>query len=202
MSFYSLSNSKFTRHYREEVDMVFSGIDCVMNSEPAIYCSSELTTGLRLYEAFRKYNVKSVLELKEQAGESWVETNVSDVNIKSANEFASSLRHGLIERTSVITPAPFLAPGWSQPEYLAFWETLIRTRVRAVWFNRNWQFSNGCTFEFLVARDAGVSTFDSSGHDLDLRAGIELVETATQQLESSGFDTIKLRENLRFLHKL
>jgi hypothetical protein len=199
--FFSLSDSKFNRYHREEVDMILSGIACALNSE-AVYCSSELTSGFRSFEALRKHGLKSVPELKKQAVNTSYKTNVTDLNINSANEFAASVRYRLNDNSTVITPAPFEAPEWSQTEYLAFWERLIRTRVKAVWFNRNWQFSNGCTFEFAVAVDADVPTFDWNGNGLDQRIGIKSVEMAVQQLGAEGFDTIKLQENLSRLHAL
>jgi len=200
MAFYSPSDSKFTRHYREEVEMVFSGIDCVLNRELAIYCSSELTTGLRLYEILRGHGLKTASELKKKMGEAWFEANIFGTNVKAATEFAKSVRATLSDNTMVITPAPFTAPGWSQPEYLAFWETLIRTRVKAVWFNRNWQFSNGCTFELAVALHAPVPIYDHLGKLLDRHQATQCIEHAIQQLDQEGFDASKLRENLVRLH--
>ncbi len=199
MTFYSPSDSTFPRLYQEEVQIVFSAIDCVLNGEKAIYCSSELTTGLKLYEAMKNKGVTSRAALEEKLGKEWVKLNIFGVNEKSANSFAQSVRHTLSDKTMVITPAPFSAPGWSQPEYLAFWETLIRTRIKAAWFNRNWQYSNGCTFEFAVAQDAGIPTFDRNGDVLDRQTAIESVRTAVERLSSEGFDTSKLGENLERL---
>src|SRR5712692_11811851 len=202
MTFYSPSDSTFPRLYQEEVQIVFSAIDCVLNGEKAIYCSSELTTGLKLYEAMKNKGVTSRAALEEKLGKEWVKLNIFGVNEKSANSFAQSVRHTLSDKTMVITPAPFSAPGWSQPEYLAFWETLIRTRIKAAWFNRNWQFSNGCTFEFAVAQDAGLHTFDAEGSLLELHRGIQLVAEAGRLLEADHFDTAKLRENQSHLQKI
>jgi hypothetical protein len=202
MTFYSPSDSKFTRHYREEVEMTFSAIDCVLNREQGIYCSAELTTGWRLYEALREHKLKTAAELKQKMGEAWFTANIWDINVKSARDFAESVRSTLNDGTMVITPAPFSAPGWTQPEYLAFWETLLRTRIRSVWLNRNWQFSNGCTFEFAVAQDAGLPTFDQEGDTVDRSEGIELMSVAIRTLETEGFDTSKLRENLKRVHAM
>jgi hypothetical protein len=199
MTFYSPSDSKFARHYREEVEMVFSGIDCVLNGELAIYCSSELTTGVRLYEALREHGVKTASELKKKMGPEWYEAHIFQANVLSATEFAKSVRAKSGDETLVITPAPFSAPGWSQPEYLAFWETLIRTRIKTVWFNENWEFSNGCTFEFAVALDAGVPMFDHLGNPLSRQKAIQAVEKAIHRLSAEEFDTSKLRENLERL---
>jgi hypothetical protein len=200
MAFYSPSDSKFTRHYREEVEMVFSAIDCVLNGETAIYCSSELTTGLRLYEILRAQRLKTSSELRKKMGEAWFDANVFAMNSSNAAEFAKSVRANLSDNTMVITPAPFTAPGWSQPEYLAFWETLIRKRIKAVWFNQNWQFSNGCTFELAVALDEDIPTYDHLGKTFGRHNAIQLIEQAIDELSHERFDTAKLRENLERLH--
>ncbi len=201
-TFHTPSDSKFTRHHHEEVEMVFSGMDCVLNGERAIYCSSELTTGLRLYTAMREHKVKSVAELKKKMGDEWYKTNIWDANTKLSSEFALSVRRASKDKDIVITPAPFTAPGWNQPEYLSFWETLLRTRIKSAWFNRNWQYSNGCTLEFAVALHAGLPTFDASGEILDWKAGIELIQAAISELDKDGFDVVKLRENLDKLQSI
>jgi hypothetical protein len=198
MSFYSPSDSEFRRSYREEVEIVFSAIDCLLHRDHVIYCSSELSSGLRLYDALRQHNVKTAGELKGQIG-AWYQANIWDVNVRSGTEFADAVRAVFPDRTIAITPAPFAAPGWSQSEYLYFWESLLRTRVKSVWFNLNWQYSNGCTFEFAVALDAGLPTFDHTGQVLTRSAGIELIRAAVQQLEYQGFDTFKLRANAELL---
>jgi len=212
MIFYSLSDSTFTRLYREEVEVSFSAMDCVLNREKAIYASAELTTGRRLYDALREFHVKTAADLKQLKGKDWYTTNIWDANakagqdfaadvreklaVKAAEDFAAGIREKLAGKTLVITPAPFSAPGWTQPEYLAFWEQLLRTRISGSWFKSDWQYSNGCTFEFAVSIDAGLPTFDHQGNALDVRQGAHLIDFAIRDLESSGLDVTKLRENL------
>jgi hypothetical protein len=202
MTYYSQSDSKFTRLYREEVEIAFSAIDCVLNREKGVYCSAELTTGWRLYEALGEHKVKTAAELKQKMGAAWFTVNIWDANVKSARDFAESVRRALNDGTMIVTPAPFSAPGWTQPEYLAFWETLLRTRIKSVWFSRNWQFSNGCTFEYAVAEDAGLPSFDHEGNTIDRGTGIELISSAIRQLDETGFDTSKLSENLKRVHAM
>jgi len=196
MVFYSLSDSTFTRLYREELEISFSAMDCLLNGEKAVYASTELTTGLRVYDAMRECGVVTVAELKQIKGKDWHTANIWDANLKAGSEFASRVRVNLGGKLIVITPGPFSAPGWTQPEYLAFWEQLVRTRIRSGWFNLNWQYSNGCTFEFAVAVDAGLPVFDHEGHVLDPRQGSKLMDAAIQSLVKGGFDVSKLRENL------
>lgn len=194
--FYSLSDTTFTRLYAEEVEIAFSAIDCVLNREKAVYASTELTTGLRLYDVCRANAVLTRDQLKTKNGAKWFEDHVWAPNVEGARVFAEQCRTRLGGTSLVITPAPFTAPGWSQPEYLAFWETLIRTRIASCWFNQNWQYSNGCTFEFAVALDAGIPTCDANGQTLSQADAVTAVTAGVRQLTADGFDASKLRENL------
>jgi len=53
----------------------------------------------------------------------------------------------------VVTPAPFLAPGWNQEEYLAFLGDAIRPAFRALYFSDDW---SGATVHLRVRRGAGT----------------------------------------------
>jgi hypothetical protein len=200
MTFYSFSDSAFARSYRQEVKMAFSALDCLLNREKAIYASAELTSGRVVYSALREFHVKTVDELKKLKGKDWYDANIFGANVKSAKDFALQVREKAAGKTLVITPAPFSAPDWTQGEYLAFWEQLLRERISATWFKSDWQYSNGCTFEFAVCTDAGLPTFDHQGNPLSVRQAVELIDAAIRDLDSSGFDTTKLRENLARLH--
>jgi hypothetical protein len=196
MIFYPPSNSIFTRTYSDETKMAFSALDCILNREKAIYASAELTTGLRVYRALREFHVKTAADLKQLKGAEWYGKHLWDPNVNAAKEFAAHIRAKVGKQHLVVTPAFFSAPGWKQPEYLSFWEELLRTRIHASWFKADWQYSNGCTFEFAVSTDAGLSTHDHHGEPLSVRQATELIRAAIRDLDSSGFDTATLHENL------
>ncbi len=184
-----------SRTYQGEVRIALSAIDSVLHGEKALYASSELTTGRRLYDLFRQYEVESREELCAKMGEETYRREVWDPYVAEATALASMLRLRLGGEL-VLTPAPFEAPGWSQPEYLAFWETVIRTRLRGVYFSLDWEYSNGCTFEFAVARDAGLATFEEGGQPLSREEGRDRIVAAIADLEGQGLKVPGLRENL------
>ncbi len=198
MAFFTDSESTFSRHYREEVAIAVSSLDCVLNGEKAIYASTELTTGKRLYDTLREYGLKTADQLRDRMGAEWFRGHLWNVNVDMAVRFARDIR-GRLAGALVITPAPFTAPGWNQTEYLDFWKELLRTRIKAAWFNANWQFSNGCTFEFAVAHEAGVPTHDEEGNTIPIRVGMRQISDAVRHLEADGFDASKLRQNLERL---
>lgn len=206
MRFYNVNGEldarQLDRTYGTEVDMILSALDCVLNGDKALYGSSELTTGRRFYELARRHGVQSTGELRQALGQDAFEEQLWNPNVEAANAFARKIRQHHQSQEIVITPAPFIAPGWSQPEYLAFWETLLRTRLKAAWFNEGWQYSSGCTFEFSVAIDAGLPTFDAKGQPLDYETGVAMGREAVKELESKGCETDRLRRYVARLETL
>lgn len=166
------------------MEIALSALDAILNGEKAIYASSELTTGRRLQAL-----------LKAKLGEDAFRRQVWDPNVAEANAFARELHHRL-EGELVITPAPFVSPGWTQPEYLAFWETVIRTRCKAVYFSEDWEYSSGCAFELAVAADAGLPTFRADGQELSLEEGRARIAAAVAELEAEGLDVAPLKDVL------
>lgn len=195
-----LDTRSYRRLYREESAIAFSAMDCVLNGELGVYASSELTTGERAYARLRDQGVSSTRELEEPHRSAIFKTNT-----EAAAAFAGRLREELRNARPgsgvVITPAPLNAPGWTQAEYLAFWETLIRTRVAAVYFNTGWEYSNGCTFEFAVAAEHGIPTFDAELRPLATHDAIARVEHAVMVVTAHGFDPHRLRINLDRLRR-
>jgi len=180
----------------DQQDVILSMADCFAHGSKVIYCSSELTTGLRLYTACLEHGVVDRHKLAEKFGKDWLRDNVFGPNEKAANAFAVSIQAQ--KQQTTISPACLFVPEWGQHDYLSFWEKLIRTRILEVWFNRNWQYSNGCTFEYMAARAAGIPTLDAEGRSLPIDVAGPLVERAIAELGAKGVDTAKLKEHLSF----
>ena len=192
----SLDGQVHTRTYGDEVRIVLSALDSVLNGALAVYASSELTSGRRLYQLLRANCVRTAKDLEQRLGAKEYGRLLREPNLAAAVSFALDLRKRFEGSEIVVTPAPFTAPGWNQQEYLALWELLIRTRFKAVFFNANWYYSNGCAFEFAVAQDAGLSTYDAAGQPLGRAEGCEHIASAARELELDGFDASGLRESL------
>ncbi len=190
-----------SRTWPQEVELILSAMDCALNGERALYVSSELTTGRRYYQLLAEHGVSTSDELRQALGPAGWRQQLWDPNAEAANDFAAALRRQQ-PQALVMTPAPFVAPEWSQPEYLGFWDRVIRSRVRAVYFNEGWQYSNGCTYELTVALEAELPTFDATGARLDGETALRHVEQAQQELSSLGFQPTGLTESRERLHHL
>ncbi len=200
MTFYldrgDLDRKERRRAYRVEAEMALSALDCAIDGGRAAYVSSELTTGRRYYALLAEVGARKPSELKAKLGRAGYRRRLFDPNCRAAGEFARRVEARVAGGTVVVNPAPFAAPGWTQPEYLAFWEKLLRTRVAEVHFNRGWPYSNGCVFEFLVTRDQGLPAYDADGRPLDVEQGAAAVAAAVERLSAEGFEPRILRRHL------
>src|SRR2546425_803419 len=130
-----LAALRFERGYDEEVAIALSALDCVLLGRKGIYASSELTSGRRAQRLQREHNVPNVTALRDALGAEDYDALLWSPNVEAAVAFANRLRGELGDAELVISPAPFVAPDWPQEAYLKFWESVIRTRVKSVYFN-------------------------------------------------------------------
>jgi hypothetical protein len=183
-------NKERPRRPDEEIKILISMIDCLVFDREAVYASSEFTTGRRFYDLCRQYRARAGSELKAQLGPRYSALLLKP-NLERGVEFARSVRK--FGHEIVITPHPLVVPGWSQPEYLAFWEAVITKKCRIVYFNEGWEFSNGCSFEYLVGLKARLPLLDQNNEPIRAEKAAELVRLAIEQLEQEGFGVPDLR---------
>jgi hypothetical protein len=180
---------RFERSYHEEVATALSALDCLLLGRKGVYASSELTSGRRAQRLQHDHGVADSRTLRDGLGPQRYNALLWAPNVDAAVAFADELRASLGGVELVISPAPFTAPAWSQQAYLAFWEKVIRTRVKCVYFNNDWEYSNGCVYEFAVATDAGLPTMNRDGQVLPVKVGVERIVRAIRELEAEGLET-------------
>jgi len=189
------------RRVIDEIEMVMSAFDCVLPDDAGIYCSSDITTGKRFYfEFLLPHGARSEEELKQKLGEhrhKQLKTELIQANVARGMEFTEKLRErGLI---NLVNPGPFFARGFDQQHYLYLWECVIIKKIYRVYFNENWQYSNGCTLEYAIAMQKGIPRFDDLGNDLSLPEAIRMIQAAVEELRGQGLMAGKLQHNLALL---
>jgi hypothetical protein len=177
----------------DQQGIILSMTDCFTRNEKAIYCSSELTTGIRLYTACLDNGVTDRYALAEKFSKDWLRDNIFKVNETEANRFADEVQSK--RQRTTISPAALFVPEWGQHDYLSFWDKLIKTRISEVHFNENWQYSNGCTFEYAAAKAANLLTYDSDGRLLGAAEASQMIRQAIDFLAAKGINTSKLQEH-------
>lgn len=192
------------RRVLDEIEMGLTAFDCFVADDAGVYCSSDVTTGRRLYfEVYRRHGARSADELKDRLGAEEYERVMADLvraNVLRGVEFTESLRQRGV--TNLINPGPFSAKGFEQQHYHYFWECVIIKKVYKIYFNEGWEYSNGCAFEYAVGHRKGIPLLDHLGRNLSLAEATALIERAAAALKAHGIPAAKLEHNLALIKEL
>lgn len=170
-------------------NMCLNIFDCVLSPSSAVYLSTPVTTGERFYRWVKGGGAPHAPS----------RTIISD-NTEFANTTAEHLRK--ITNKGVINPAAFYQESWTQQMYLSFWVDVITRFASEVWFNDGWEFSNGCTYEFCAAFEAGIPCFSLDGQRIEPAHAIELISVAIKKMSLVYMNTASLESTLSTLRKM
>lgn len=131
----------------------------------ACYVSMPITGGKRALDYHRK-NTDRGLKFNIE---------VITPNVEAGRNVVASAR-GIFH--TVINPGAIYIPSWGQPEYLSFWNMVLRKYVHTVMFVDGWQYSPGCVFEFGVAIENGLQLRDENDNLITVAEGVTLIEKA------------------------
>jgi hypothetical protein len=191
------------RRVIEEIEMIMTAFDCIISDNSAIYCSSELTSGKRLYDLLRKHQVRSKKDLELCLGPDESKKKLDTLmqeNVERGTQFTENIRQrGDI---NLINPGPFKAQDFDQDHYLHLWELVIKKKAYKAHFNEDWEYSNGCALEYAIATRKGIPRLDHLGSPLDLKTATAKVEHAIATLKLDGFEVDTLEERFKYLRAL
>ena len=92
-------------------------------------------------------------------------------------------------------------PGWAQSDYHRFWVGVIERYARTVVFLDGWEYSSGCTHEFLAAIRVGAELLRQDLAPLRLDEGERRIRAAIAALDDDVLSTEPLRDALQELHR-
>lgn len=167
-----------TSTHPDQVELLLEVFKTILNGRGALYVSAPVTTGKR-YATWRSRVAPSLADTdpayRRMHRESVVIPNREDVR-----SFVQELRR--TRSAVVIDPTSFGdVPGWKQNDYRYLWGRTIEQFVHTVIFVEGWEYSDGCSYEFLVARRSGARTLKQDGSELALAEGIELIGAAAHR---------------------
>ena len=167
---------------KAQLDLCVRVLATVVEEGEALYLSAPITSGLRFLEWYkdrgRELDSNSSSYRKEH-GEHVIEPNEKEVR-----NMARRLRQ--LKRCQVIDPAAFGAPGWSQDDYRYFWGRVLERYASKVVLMAGWEYSKGCTYEFLVAVQQGIPTLTQNDTPISLSGGRERIKAAILHMKSLG----------------
>lgn len=167
-----------------EIEAILSVFASILEGRSTYYVSTPMTTGKGSVESWRAVApVGPVPEASHEPPRHMIHCNHTYVQ-----ELVQELRRSLA--SPVINPTAIAdLPGWTQSDYRVLSARIIERYVHTVIFVDGWQYSLGCSYEFLVARQTGAKTVTQSLEAISIAEGIRLIREATNELQQMGKST-------------
>lgn len=158
--------------YPREVKAILEFLNCTIRTEKVAYMSAPITSGKRIIEVHSNGSKQNSVK-----SQSYNIEQVKEANIKHAKEISKKLR----DRIGGILIDPTLVgdiEDWKQNDYHFAWAEIIKKYVKTAFFVDDWNYSKGCSYEFLVSKQIEIETFDENLQPLSVSEGIELIQNA------------------------
>ena len=176
---------------RQSIEAVISAYKSILT--PLSHISMPISSGKRYYDVISKNPYISQDQIYRDI-------------IRYNAEQGIALSRAIVPKAKypVVVPALFEAKEmrWTEEEYMYMWYNVIHEKALEIWMVPDWEYSDGCSEEFLKAiemQEAGSSivVFDFDGNHMDKYAGINLLYDAILDITERGFKCPKL-ENCHY----
>ncbi|GBF82700.1 hypothetical protein AsFPU1_4134 [Aphanothece sacrum FPU1] len=174
----------------------------VLDTDEVFYCSSPVTSGKRYIDWLESIGKKFVdIDSADENYRILHHQEVITPNRQHAQVIIQNLRHKTGKIVVDPTALPHI-PGWTQQDWRFFWQQVIEYYITTAFFINDWQYSNGCVYEFWVAQKKGIPTFSETQQPLNLKTGVNLINKAIPRLKKREGNTEFIEQVLQDLEKL
>lgn len=184
----------FLRLTREsEITGMLGLMGTVLTRRSSIYVSSPITSGRRL---LAWHSTPGVVTFDRRFKQEVLEPNLAVARAAVATIRANT-------HMPVIDPTALPAlDGWTQDDYRFLWGRVIELFAHEVVFLDGWEFSSGCTYEYLIATREDLPAKSLEGSRIRLVDAIKSIRDGRNQLESVGSDITFINSVLIKLEQL
>ncbi len=183
----------------DQIEALLDVMCSVLQETNAVYLSVPLTSGRRMIDWKKSATQLPSPSSPEYSSE--LKRLVIDPNREHVRELVKQLRRDHNE--PIINPSAVGdLIGWNQSDYRFFWGRVIERFAAKVLLVEGWQYSNGCTYEFLVAGRHDRPACDESGSPISVNEGKKLIRLSISEMTECGLPTDFLESVIADLVKL
>ncbi|MDJ0597531.1 MAG: hypothetical protein QNJ37_01610 [Crocosphaera sp.] len=185
-------NDEYSQHQttnHPHITMMVEVYKSVLGTDEVLYCSSPVTSGKRYIDWLESIGKKFAdIDSADETYRILHHQEVIQPNRQHAQVIIQHLRYKTGKIVVDPTALPHI-PGWTQQDWRFFWQQVIECYITTAFFVNDWQYSNGCVYEFWVAQKKGIPTFSETQQPLNLKAGMNLINEAIITLQQRQGNT-------------
>ncbi len=178
------------------IDTVLACMRSAITKDKVVYVSTPITSGKR----YLKYKMSKSKNYIGKQHDRELKRAVITPNIKHARKKINEIS-GKLHQIQIINPTAIEVNEWTQEDYACFWKGVINNFVDQIVFLNEWQYSNGCSFEFFTAVEKRIPVFSENLEPLSKAEGIGMISDAIQEIKCTGGNTDFLENLLQVLRQ-
>jgi hypothetical protein len=176
------------------VEIILGILHCTMEGRDGVYVSAPITTGRRFVD-WRMGPGASLASTDDGYGMQH-RIHVVLPNREHVRPLVRRVR-GHFGGVVIDPTALEDVPGWVQDDYHSLWTEVVEQCAHTVVFTDGWQYSSGCTREFLAAVRSGATLLREDLTPLDPHDGARLIEDVVNSIHDHVLPTAPLSKVLR-----
>jgi hypothetical protein len=173
--------------HNREIEILLTFLQSVINDRNAVYVSSPITSGRRYIKWVKEHPLNSNFSGDNQNPE--FISNVIEKNLDHAKSVVQKMRSAFSGSVLIDPTAVPDIENWKQDDYRYAWGRIIERFAKTLVCSDDWQFSSGCAYEYLVAKNAGIQIFDERLEELSTEKARQLLLEAKELMRSHGLGT-------------
>ncbi len=174
-----------TKHESEVIAML-EVLSSVVQNRNAVYVSIPITSGRRYIKWYTRSHVKP--NFKENGFQKDFVLNVVEYNRKQSKRIITKLEK-IFSNVLVNPTAMADINGWVQNDYRDMWGRVIQRYARTVVCTGGWNYSSGCSYEFLVAKKSKIATVDENNKYISIEEGVKQIQKAVADIKLCHLST-------------
>ena len=194
-----IDNLNKTKIY-SQINKVAAQLECIIDGPIANYVSIPISSGKRFVTWYKKTG-KDLLQL----GDDIYRTELYNCVIKQNTSAAITKIRAIRDKIDgvLIDPTKLEFLEWEQDEYRYYWGKVIEKYVKRAIFFDGWEFSNGCSFEFLKAMQLNLECVNENLVKIDLKSALKMLNESISVMRENFIKTDyieRVRRNLGHLN--
>jgi hypothetical protein len=177
----------------EIVEIILGILHCTMEGRDGVYVSAPITTGPRFVDWRRGPGAALA-----PTDDNYRIEHRAQVVLPNREHVRPLVRRVRAHFDAVVIDPTALedVPGWVQDDYHSLWTEVVERCAHTVVFTNGWEYSSGCTREFLAAVRSGATLLHEDLTRLDPRDGAQLIEDAVKSIRDHVMPSAPLADVL------
>lgn len=168
---------------RKEAALMLKIIRCFLDDKNAVYLSVPISSLSNIKKRMVLHDINLILKHNKKLKKDIERRPLSKIYEILIDQYKKGNKDNI-----VIDPRKLEVDRWSQRDYHLFWAGVIKSYVNKVVLFPGWQFSNGCVYEFYVAKKNNIRTVDFRGKIIYKKTGLKMIKNAIKVMNGKKVD--------------